>query len=430
MSSTLPTLQSYYWLLQVALVGLLYLSYVGIAGLLTITLSLFAKFKRTALDPLTRNGLLWMTGLLLLSCVFAENRPEAFLQLANFLPYFLYFAVIPFVLRGTERLERLALTLVIATIPINTIALIEYLLRSEFIPRSIRRIPFIRWVRDRPHAGRSMVMFDHPNWLASYLVLILGLGLGLILYHSLCQRSALSSQLSPKPLLYLGTFFCLVGIFCTGSRNGLIVAVSQLALLALCTRSNRTLLSAGLVGITSILAGAAWLGIGRRSLSLLSWLNDPRQRTWGIAIDLIRERPWLGWGLGNYKLQYPARLLAQYPKCIAEQQSDTVNVLCANVTHPHNFWLLLASEAGLIVAIGFTLWVGYLCFRAVKLLISKQLTPPDSAILLGYGFAFWSCIVFAFFDVTLYDARVNAIDWTVLAGLYAATEQGERGDRS
>ncbi len=169
------------------------------------------------------------------------------------------------------------------------------------------------------------------------------------------------------------------------------------------------------------MAGAAWLGIGGRSLSPTTWADDPRLRLWKIALNLIHDRPWLGWGLGNYKFQFPSRLLDLYPSWLAVRTQRIVPVECADVTHAHNFWLMLASEAGILVALALTLWVGYICVRSVRSLLANQLKPTDKALLLGYLLSFMSCVGFAMFDVTLYDARVNALNWMVLAGIYCFT---------
>jgi O-antigen ligase len=130
-------------------------------------------------------------------------------------------------------------------------------------------------------------------------------------------------------------------------------------------------------------------------------------RVWQIALELIGDRPWLGWGLGNYKILYPS-----FPH---DPEYDVV-------FHPHNFWLLLGAEAGIPVAIAFTVWVGYLCYRAVRVLLQNQLEPPVRSILLAYLLGFAGCIAFAFFDVTFYDARTNIVDWVLLAGIYSLTQ--------
>lgn len=422
MDRTSKALQLNYQLLRGSLVILPYASYLGLAGLIVLIFSLLIQFKRSALDPFTRNGLLLIAGLLLLSCVTAVDRAEAFLQLANFLPFFLLFSVLPFVLNSTERLAQLAWSLVITTIPINGMALVEYILKSSFIPRSLYRNPLVKWAKAQPHAGRAIVHFNHPNALASYLVLILGLGLGLILYRATRQReSSPVNQRHIMPLLYLGTYANLVGIFCSGSRNGLMVAIVQVVLFGLLwgllMGSSRIVLLTSFVSLSGILTGAMAFGIGGRSIDPAAWVNDPRLRVWRISLDLLWQRPWLGWGLGNYKFQFADRLLAFYPSCNAVRSRPVVPVECADVTHAHNFWLTMATEAGVFVAIGLTLWVGYLCAQAV--LISKQFKAPERALLMGYFLAFLGCIAFACFDVTLYDARVNALSWTILAGIYA-----------
>jgi hypothetical protein len=417
-------------LLQGSLIILPYVSYIGLAGLVVLMISLLVQFKRTALDPFTRNGLLGLTGLMLLSCTLAENRAEAWLQLANFLPFFLLFAVLPFVLNTTDRLAHLAWTLVMSAIPINAIALVEYLVRNSALPRSIRRIPIVRWIRDRPHSGRAIAMFNHPNALASYLVLMLGLGLGLMLYLSAQQLSS-SATRKPAWLLQLATYANLIGIFCSGSRNGLVVAVIQLLVFGwLWMRSRRSSCSVLLLSLSSmggILAGAAWLGIGGRSLSPVDWTNDARLRLWAVSLDLLHDRPWLGWGMGNYKFQFADRLLALYPSCAAVRSQRVVPVECADVMHPHNFWLTMATEAGLLVALGFVLWVGYLCWQAAKRLLFQPLKASESSLLIGYCLAFMGCVAFACFDVTLYDGRVNALNWVVLAAVYALAQPGRSG---
>jgi O-antigen ligase len=408
---------SFPWqLFQFSFISLPYLYFAVFPGLVGVIGLLWVKFRHSALDQTTRNLLVGITGLLLLSCLFAADSGEAFLQLANFLPYILLFSVLPYILKGTEPLQQLALSVVIATIPINALAILEYALRHPGLPRWLKRTALSRWYRARPHAERAMVMFGHPNALAGYLVLVLGLGLGLILYYSLRNRldapaSLLARlQIHPKTLLILlhvGTFSCLLGIFASGSRNGLIVAVSQLLVFSLFTKASRAILLAGLAGLAALVTGAAVLGIGGRSLSVVDWANDPRVGVWQFGLDLLRQRPWLGWGLGNFKLQYPPGLVPEYDY----------------IAHPHNFWLLLAVEAGIPVLLLFTGLVGRICYRSMRQLLAESFKFPNQAILLAYLLSFWGCLAFALFDVSFYDARINVTNWVVLAGLYSLTRQ-------
>ncbi len=415
-------------LFRLSFLTLPYLFYVSFVGLFAVMLVDRFRFGRVALDPLTRNSLAIIGGLLILSCGFAENRSEALLQLANFLPFFLFFSVLPYVLQGTERMGRLALDLVIAAIPLSLLALGEYILKSTFIPRVIRRMPWVRSLRNAPHKGRAMVVFTHPNSLANYLVLILGLGLGLILYDASRGSKRLEAQRYGRirrVLLYVGTFLTLVGIFCSGSRNGLVVAVIQIILFCFCVQANRKMLLPGLLSVLGLIVGSAWLGMGQRSLDIMNWADDPRPRVWSIAWDLIKERPATGWGLGNYKLEFLPRLLAQYPSCWVERTYKVIPSNCDDVNHPHNFWLLLGSEAGIGIMLGFSLWVGYICFRGVRCVMTGKLSRWSRSVLLAYLFAFFGCVSFAMLDVTFYDVRLNATNWLLLAGIYSATREWE-----
>jgi O-Antigen ligase len=402
-------------LFRLSFVTLPYLFYVSFVGLFAVMVIDRVRHGRGALDPLTRNSLAIIGGLLILGCCFAENRGEAFLQLANFLPFFLFFSVLPYVLKGAERLGQLALDLVIAAIPMNLLALGEYVLKSPWMPRVVRRTGWVRSIRNAPHKGRAMVMFTHPNSLANYLVLILGLGLGLILMD--VQRGSKPRNRTRQVLLYVGTFLTLVGIFCSGSRNGLVVAVLQIVLFCCCIQANRRILVTGLLSVLGLVAGASWLGVGGRSIDIMNWADDPRPRVWSIAWDLIRERPLLGWGLGNYKFEFVPRLLNEYPSCLVERTYKVIPSNCADVAHPHNFWLLLSSEAGIAVMLAFSLWVGVICFRGGRSLVLGR----GRSILLAYLLAFLGCVAFSTLDVTFYDVRLNAMNWVILAGIYIYT---------
>jgi hypothetical protein len=373
------------------------------------------NFKRTALDFITRYGLLLVTGLMVLSSLFAYDRGEALLQLANFLPFFLLFALIPFLFTRMEHLEQLALNLAIASIPINLLALVQYVVRSPWIPRSIRRWPIIHWMRDVPYRDRAMAVFGHPNVFASFLVIVLGLTLGLILQRSLQSEypvpalrdeNLLTIPPLPTHFLYGVAGLSLLGVYTSGSRNGMMVAIALMIFFGLCAKANRRMLMVAIASLVIVLASAFFIGIGGRTLSFGMLTHDPRLGIWKIALDLFRERPWLGWGLGNYKILYPDLSIdPEYPE----------------VLHPHNFWLLLSAETGICVVLGLTLVIGWVCARGVMSLLAPTTLPTHRAILLGYLFAFGSCAAFALFDVTFYDMRINLLNWVVLAAIYGAS---------
>lgn len=287
-----------------------------------------------------------------------------------------------------------------------------------------------------------MVTFEHPNAMGSFLVLVMALGLGLILYRLALDRAAKQPDVPnpddspvsvqqpgakatpdfftpdfftnalpsvPLRLISAATFLNLLGIFCTGSRNALLLAVVQLLCFALMVaRSSWKTVLAALGGLVAMVGGAAVGGIGGRSLDLATWADDPRTKLWGAAVQMIGDRPWLGWGLGNYKLVYPNYLT---PDLMALSDFQ-------GISHAHNLWLTLAAEAGIPAMLLLTLLVGRICLRGAQRFFSKRLTMATRGILFGYLVGFFSSVGFALFDVPLYDSRVNVLNWVLLAGIF------------
>ena len=386
--------------------------------------SMLLHFRRVAIARWMQLGLGAIAILMVLSTLTAYNRTEAFLQLWNFVPFFLLFAILPYVLHQAERLERLALDLLWVSVPINLYALVQYIAKLQAIPRDVRRLPVVQWLRQTPHRERALAVFGHPNTLASFLVVVLALGLGVILQRSLAQRTNSSERGSfssvPMPVLSAATYFNLIGIFCSGSRNGILVAVLQIVLvnlLLLVILNNRVALWLGLAGLGATAAAIGNIGLGGRSLSWEIFTNDPRIGVWQVAIELIQERPWLGWGLGNFKFLF------------AERAIGTTDL--PMVVHAHNIWLLLWVESGVFVMLGMTLMIGYVYYQGlVTLWCDWQHERRQTGILLGYLLAFGSVSLFALFDVTLYDARVNILNWFLLAAIYANSHAIETEPRS
>lgn len=411
-----------YPVFRISWASLPYLSYVCFPGLLAV-LGVLGWQRRLAVLPWMARGLGLVAGLMVLGCLTASDRPEAFLQLANFLPLFLFFALVPSLFYPLQRLEQLALDMVWMAVPVNLYAVVQFWAKMPDLPEAVQAIPIIAWMRDTPHKERALTVFDHPNTLASYLVIVLGLGLGLILQRSMSAPAApvtgqsVTSQgrspLHQVPIwaLYGATYANGVGIFCSGSRNGVLIAVAQIVVASLLVKLNRRMVWLGLAGLGGMGLSILGLGLGGRSLSLGIFTNDPRLGVWRVALALVQERPWLGWGLGSFKLLYPDRRLP----------TDQVQIF-----HAHNLWLLLAAEAGIIVMVLLTAIVGYVYGRSLLKLLQQGLgrssnarTDSLSGVWLGYLLAFGGCTVFSLFDVAFYDIRVNLINWFTLAGLYA-----------
>ncbi|MEO0408003.1 MAG: O-antigen ligase family protein [Cyanobacteria bacterium P01_A01_bin.135] len=369
-------------------------SFYSLLGFLALSLVLVWHRGQRHVDPLTRGTLGVAMALLLSSCIMAADRGEALLQLANFLPFFLLFVGLPALTRHLDVAQRLQRDLVLASLPISLAALVEYLLKSPYLPVALQQWPWVEALRVAPHRGRPMVMFDHPNVLASYLVIVFGLAWGLLTQAGDGKASAgQPSRVGLAPVLAL----TLAAIAATSSRNGLAVALLQAAIGLSVLRLPWLVKGGILAGLSGVGFGLAALSLGASRWSPAALLEDPRAGLWKIALDLIAERPWLGWGLGSFKQLYPPRLI----------DPDYISVF-----HPHNVGLLLAVEAGIGAAIALTLLVSFIIYRS----LTARSAPRG--LWIGINLALVGVVGFACFDVTLYDGRLNALGWVMLACAY------------
>ncbi len=384
--------------------------FVTLAGLVSLC------FWQTYIGPWPLLRLLhqcgfWALGLgLVFTSGWAVYPGEAFLQLLNFLPFFWIWAALTLHLRRSPNawteIFRWAQVLVLSVIPINLLGLAEFALKRLAPAQLIGFAPWIDWLYTGDLTNpRAFSLFHSPNTLASYLVMVLGLNLGLVLLRQDQPFGRLS--LPVRGLLVINVLLTLGCLYASGSRNGYLVAVVLLMVGGLMLPTPRWVRSLGLAGLVFIGITTLQFGIGGRSISWDWVTSDPRIGVWKLALQMIGDRPWLGFGLGSYKLLY-------------EGQVPGYDF----IAHAHNLWLMLGAEAGLPVMVGFTLVIGLICWRGVKglrSLIAHHHTN-QAALLMGYHLCFLAAIVFSLLDITLFEMRVNLLGWLSLVVLYLAPD--------
>jgi O-antigen ligase len=256
--------------------------------------------------------------------------------------------------------------------------------------------PWMNWLYLQPDYGhRADSVFGHPNVLANYLVVLLGLGLGLCA-HYLDKPPKRSAQ---AIWIYAATGLILVAIFCSGSRNGLLAASLQILCFGWLMRRYRFVALAGLGSILAVALGVVTWGVGGRSFIDAFATITLRFDVWRLAADMIRNHPWLGSGLGTFKLQYEPYTIPIYE----------------TVEHAHNLWLMLATEMGLIFTVGFIAIVGLIVQRSLVSIITQNMPRREKYVLAGYLIGFAGILIFAMFDLSFYDSRVNVLGWLLLA---------------
>lgn len=366
-------------------------------------------------------GFGWLTLGLILSACFAWNRGEAFLQLVNFLPFFLFYGVLATVPELTVDpvglLEKLARWLLLTSLPMTGVAVVEFGLKFEAMMPRVQALPLpgwlLNWLYGEDFGHRAHSIFTHPNGLAAYLVIVLGLGLGLVVQGLSIERDKLAGRL--KALQVIAVVLAAVAVFCTGSRNGVLTVLVLMAIALYAARRHRWVLFSGLLGAGAIAFAVLSLGIGGRSLSMALMTGDPRVGVWQLALEMIQQRPWLGWGFAAMRLRYEPGSIMGYDI----------------IYHAHNVWLYLASEAGIPVTVAFCAVVGSVYYDGIKTFLKGSAAVGESptmwqrrrAMLLSYLLAFTSCLLFGLFDVTLFDARLNILSYGLLAGIYVLTRR-------
>lgn len=391
-------------LILASLVALPYIIYGAIAGLGWFLLVSLYQSWRAIGRLLYAQGWLWLALGMGVSVALSLAPGESALQALNFVPFFVFYGAIAIAVPQFHRpwatLHSWAVALLVATVPINLMAIAEFYLRS---PEGLARWgsqPWLAWLYQQTNYGyRASAVFGHPNALANYMVIVFGLGLGLCAYY--INRPGLRAK---SVWICAATALALVGIYCSGSRNGLLIAGIQLLLFGGLLRPYRYIFWVGLGAIALLIASALIWGVGGRSLTEAFATASLRLSVWRLALEMIPQHPWFGTGLGTFKQLYDP---ADFP------------VAGDFLPHAHNLWLMLAAEAGIPVALGFTGIVGWVLGRSTFTLVSVPLTPDAMALLAGYLTGFGGTTAFAIFDLAFYDGRINILGWLLLGCIQA-----------
>jgi putative inorganic carbon (hco3(-)) transporter len=167
-------------------------------------------------------------------------------------------------------------------------------------------------------------------------------------------------------------------------------------------RGGRTLV--GVTGGAIVLAGflmTAGAGVQERLWSTFDFVqNLPRSQIWQANLDMIKTRPLLGWGYGNYR-KFRDPFYAQHPE--------------ANHTgHAHNTFLQIAVDSGLLglAAFLFFFWsllrVGWMTYQHL---------PPEAeplrSFILGALLSIVGFLVGGMTQHNFGDAEVVVVMWAI-----------------
>lgn len=246
------------------------------------------------------------------------------------------------------------------------------------------------WIWQRtlnPYGSRPVSTFGNPNFMSSYLVLVIPVMVGDYLYRVTG---------APRGLLFVGILASLGGLIATLTRSswaGLVAALAILALgMAWWPATRRGMSQKALIWLAAsfILMAALWPknAGGVYSETVVGRLTEVAQFSkgsyapvsqrlliWTSAWSMVQDHPIVGKGWGCFELFYP---FYQGPQLLEERFRD----FRTHANNCHNELLEYLSQTGLI-GFGLMIWLWAVFFRQ-----SASIAPrlEDGAQVLHWGF--------------------------------------------
>lgn len=237
--------------------------------------------------------------------------------------------------------------------------------------------------------------------------------------------------------IYLGTraraIWCLgfamlflVHLYYTGQRGGVVALCGAAALLIVAITVRRhvrrpvravvvTLVVTALVAVASAGAFMAASKMRGGSLYPLDLSLLVRYKSYCSAARMILDKPLLGYGTGNYKIEYPAYWTPYEQRWFAQEIKMN--------THAHNDLLEVAADAGLPAA---GVYLAFLMLGVCYGLMIAFRETERQRRLLGYTYAAFFC---AFFIDGLFGFNLRVPVSAALLFVIAGTLEGVLSDR-
>lgn len=398
-------------------IGLIFFTFIPSIGAVLLSLAViytyFIDYRRIISRPINW-GLAILSLLFIISACFAIYPLEAFLGLANFLPFFIVFIGLNCLIQTPNQARQISWILVINSVIVIIIGFGQLFLGWHGTSLLENIIGSAIPSTGNP-PGRMSSIFMHANILAAYLCITLTLALGLWFSTYQNWRSPLDNHDNHKnlPFLTFTVIIHIIAIILTNSRNAWVIAF--LACFTFTIYQGWHLL---VTGITVITGSIIWSAYGpnpvrqwlRAIIPAYFWarltdelnpnrpLADLRSTQWNFAWKMIQQRPLYGWGLRNFSPLYKAEWQMQ-------------------LNHPHNLFIMLTSETGIPATFLFLIIVGYIITSSILLWRDWIGNHQDKLIFFSYIIAFFGCIIFNLIDVSIFDLRINTFGWLLLSTL-------------
>lgn len=227
---------------------------------------------------------------------------------------------------------------------------------------------------------RSTALFPDPHMLSFYLGITLPLSVGLYFTESGKRKT----QLFLIGVIFLADWLT----FSRGGYLGLLAGIlfGLIFFWKKLEAGSKKALIAGTV--LAVLIIATPNPISQRlisSFNLSEGSNQGRMETWKNSIDVIKNNPFLGVGLGNYALEIKPS--ADYREPI----------------YSHSAYLDLAAETGILNSL---IWMGILLAAVISFLKKADNASNLKSIYIGVAAGLIVFLIHSFFETALFSTRV------------------------
>ncbi|NQU77131.1 O-antigen ligase family protein, partial [Candidatus Falkowbacteria bacterium] len=221
-----------------------------------------------------------------------------------------------------------------------------------------------------------------------------------------CNNETMASRLHGfmAPFLVLTTSISIATIYLTRSYSGYLGIAFGILILVLISSAKKKLKT--IIIITLIIFSAIFLYTQKdnpklRALTDLSGHTaiHSRIQIWKTSFAIIKDNPILGIGLGNFHSAY----IKYLPKTIE-------NPLEYNVIKPHNLYLNLWLETGLLGLIAF-LWLIVIFYKKTTSIENCKLKIENSAVIAA---AMTAILVQGLLDTPYFKNDLSLIFWLLI----------------
>lgn len=370
-----------------------------VAAILGVFRFFLSNYRRDLVIPPGGWVLLVFFAYLLVSLGFAEVPYEAFLETMRFLSYIIAFWLWINLLRFHNRWKIVLVLLMFSASLMAWYALIQ----DVHGTRNVLNV-----IRPAQYEMRASGAYICPNHFAHLMQMMILIGTGVVC----CRRIGLSIRL----IAGYTVLVCLPALYLTESRSGLIGLMVGMVTLFVASSIRKGfkkfLLALVIVPLMAVSAGmVAWkVSPMLQTRVEAAMKGDIRLVIWKDSMEIVKESPVFGSGLGSYRWMYPhfrAHLLDN-----------------ADPEFAHNDYLEYWGEMGLVGLLIMSVVVGAIVWFGVGV-IRRHDTAENAWLMAGMLGMMAGSLAHAFFDFNFHIFANTHVYIFLICAMIAAVSDGE-----